>query len=336
MMGPTGASRILQIHPTLRCNLRCLHCYSSSGPEERTELPVDLLGDAIAAARTEGYTVVSVSGGEPLMYKPLAELLDHAHACGALTTVTTNGMLLTKRHLGELAGRLDLLAISLDGPPASHNRMRSSEHAFSQMESRLEDLRASGIPFGFIFTLTQRNVHELDWVARFAAEQGARLLQIHPLEEVGRARRLLAGDRPDELESAYAFLEAARLRELYAERLTVQLDLVHGDLLRAAPERAYADDVDSDAPLAELVSPLVIEASGLVVPLQFGFAPAYALGNLRVAPLGELAAQWRRERLPAFSRVCRSAFEAITAPADLPFANWYEVVGDRAEQPLPV
>jgi Fe-coproporphyrin III synthase len=335
-MGPTGASRILQIHPTLRCNLRCVHCYSSSGPEERTELPVGLLAEAVGAARTEGYTVVSVSGGEPLMYRPLAELLERAHEYGALTTVTTNGMLLTKRHLSELTGRLDLLAISLDGPPESHNRMRASPHAFSRMESRLPDLRASGIPFGFIFTLTQRNVHELDWVARFAVEQGARLLQIHPLEEVGRARRLLAGDRPDELESAYAFLEAARLRELYAEKLTVQLDLVHGDLLRQAPERAYADDVDPDAPLAELVSPLVIEASGMVVPLEFGFARAFALGNLLDAPLGELAARWRRERLTEFSRVCRSAFDAITAPAELPFANWYEVVAARADEPVPV
>ena len=334
-MGPTGASRILQIHPTLRCNLRCLHCYSSSGPEERTELPVGLLADAIAAARTEGYTVVSVSGGEPLMYKPLAELLDAAHECGALTTVTTNGMLLTRRHLDELVGRLDLLAISLDGPPESHNRMRASEHAFAEMESRLDDVRSSRIPFGFIFTLTQRNVHELDWVAQFAVEQGARLLQIHPLEEVGRARRLLAGDRPDELESAYAFLEAARLRERYAEQLTVQLDLVNGDLLRRAPERSYADDVDRAAPLAELVSPLVIEASGLVVPLEFGFSRAYALGNLRHAQLGELAERWRGERLPAFLRVCRSAFDQITTPAELPFANWYEVVADRAQLRVP-
>jgi Fe-coproporphyrin III synthase len=334
-MGPTGNSRILQIHPTLRCNLRCLHCYSLSGPDERTELPVGLLGDAVEAACTEGYTVVSVSGGEPLMYRPLAELLERAHKCGALTTVTTNGMLLTKRRLAELAGRLDLLAISLDGPPESHNRMRASEHAFAQLESRLEGLRASGIPFGFIFTLTQRNVHELDWVARFAVEQGARLLQIHPLEEVGRARKLLAGDRPDELESAYAFLEAVRLRELYAGRLTVQLDLVHGGLLREAPERAYADDVDADALLAELVSPLVIEASGVVVPLEFGFARAFALGNLREAPLPELAGRWRCERLPAFARVCRETFDALTMPAELPFANWYEVVADKAQRLAP-
>jgi Fe-coproporphyrin III synthase len=331
-LGPTGAARILQVHPTLRCNLRCLHCYSSSGPDRRVELPVELLGDAIATACREGYTVVSVSGGEPLMYRPLAELLERAHACGALTTVTTNGMLLTERRLAELRGRADLIAISVDGPPESHNRMRASPHAFPQMESRLDGLRASGIPFGFIFTLTQRNVHELDWVAAFAAEQGARLLQVHPLEEVGRARRRLTGERPDALESAYAFIEVARLRTLYRDSLTVQLDLVHGDALRTEPARAYADGFDPAAPLAELVSPLVIEANGLVVPLQYGFASAFALGNLYDRPLEELAPEWRARCLPAFSQVCRQAFDDATAPADLPIANWYEVVAGRAEE----
>ncbi len=334
-MGPTGASRILQIHPTLRCNLRCLHCYSSSGPEQRGELGADLLCDAIVGARAEGYTVVSISGGEPLMYRPLAQLLVQAHACGMLTTVTTNGMLLTQRQLTELSGLLDLLAISLDGPPESHNRMRASPQAFGKMLSRLDGLRDSGIPFGFIFTLTQRNVHELDWVASFAADQGARLLQIHPLEEVGRAQTLLAGERPDALESSFAFLEATRIRELYDDRLVVQLDLVHGDLLRAQPERGYADSTRDASNLSDLVSPLVIEANGMVVPLQYGFAPAFALGSLFDASLGELAARWRREHATEFHQLCRQAFEDVTAPTDLPFANWYEVVAELANPAVP-
>jgi MoaA/NifB/PqqE/SkfB family radical SAM enzyme len=320
----------LQVHPTLRCNLSCLHCYSSSGPELRVQLPIELVTSAISAAADEGYTVVSVSGGEPLMYKPLAALLDGAHTSGALTTVTTNGMLLTRRRLDELAERVDLLAISLDGPPESHDRMRGSPHAFRQMHSRLAGLRESGIPFGFIFTLTQRNVHELDWVARFAVDEGARLLQVHPLEEVGRARRLLVGDTPDALESAYAFIEVARLRAAYEGMLTVQLDLVHGASLSRDPARVYAAGYDADAPLSELVSPLVIEASGLVVPLQYGFSRPLALGSLHKASLGELARRWRETKLEAFSAACSRAFSSATAPTDLPFANWYELVANEA------
>src|ERR1700732_2069259 len=182
-MACTRGSRILQIHPTRRCNLRCLHCYSSSGPEERGELPVALLADALTDAAAEGYTVASFSGGEPLLYRPLRELLDHAHGRGMATTVTSNGML-------------------LDGTPASHDRMRADPRAFATMASRLGRLRDSGIPFGFIFTLTQHNLHELEWVAGFAVEQGARLLQIHPLEAAGRATEELAESFPDAVEGS--------------------------------------------------------------------------------------------------------------------------------------
>jgi MoaA/NifB/PqqE/SkfB family radical SAM enzyme len=189
------------VHPTRRCNLRCLHCYSDSGPEQRGGLDSPRLCEALEDAAAEGFTVAGFSGGEPLLYEPLETMLDHARSCGLITTVTSNGMLLTERRLDSLAGRIDLLAISLDGVPESHNQMRAHPRAFETMAKRLKALRRSGIPFGFIFTLTQHNVNELDWVAGFAKEQGAGLLQIHPLEDAGRARTRLRGGRPDEVES---------------------------------------------------------------------------------------------------------------------------------------
>ena len=105
-----------------------------------------------------------------------------------------------------LEGVTDLLAISLDGVPDSHNRMRNAPHAFAHMKANLDGVRKTGIPFGFIFTLTLSNLHELPWVTRFAVEQGAALLQIHPLEEVGRGRTALAGMRSDDVEAAFAYL----------------------------------------------------------------------------------------------------------------------------------
>src|SRR6266567_880068 len=113
-MAPTGDSyRVLQIHPTRRCNLCCLHCYSASGPQERDTLSIALLRGAVEDAAKEGYTIAGISGGEPLLYGSLPELLEHAHQCGMITTVTSNGMLLDERRLARLQGRADLLAISL-------------------------------------------------------------------------------------------------------------------------------------------------------------------------------------------------------------------------------
>src|SRR5262249_16081726 len=173
------------------------------------------------------------AGGRTTMDEPLGELRGYARRLGMLTTVTSNGMLLDGRRLAALRGGLDLLAISLDGVPASHNRLRAHGRAFEVMEARLDEVRASGIPFGFIFTLTQYNLHELPWVAEFVLRQGARLLQIHPLEEAGRAAHQLAGARPDGIEMSFAVLAAADLRARFGDQLYVQLDVVDGELLRA-------------------------------------------------------------------------------------------------------
>jgi Fe-coproporphyrin III synthase len=72
------APKVLQLHPTRRCNLRCLHCYSSSAPTENSALDATLLLGAIADASAHGYNTVSISGGEPLLYPGLSSLLREA------------------------------------------------------------------------------------------------------------------------------------------------------------------------------------------------------------------------------------------------------------------
>src|SRR3569832_325830 len=90
-MGPPGQTRVVQIHPTRRCNLRCLHCYSSSSPDERAMLDHTLLCNALSDAAAAGYNWASISGGEPLMYPQLATLLRHARSAGMQTALSTNG-----------------------------------------------------------------------------------------------------------------------------------------------------------------------------------------------------------------------------------------------------
>jgi MoaA/NifB/PqqE/SkfB family radical SAM enzyme len=264
------------------------------------------------------------------MFSDLGRLLRHAKTLGMRTTVTSNGMTLNGSRLRMLNGCTDVLAISLDGFPESHNRMRASDQAFERMLANLDGVRASGIDFGFIFTLTRQNVNEIDWVARFTVEQGAKLLQIHPLEQVGRAADVLAGCQPDEIESSYAYIEAERIRRRYGTRLFVQLDLFHRDLMIRHPERFYGSQDSRTSKLAEFITPLVVEADGYVVPLGYGFARAYALGNLRKQSLCDLAKQWLATGRAKFQELCRKVYSEACTPSDLPFLNWYELIGLRA------
>jgi Fe-coproporphyrin III synthase len=344
MQGPTGSDiRVVQVHPSLRCNLRCLHCYSESSPQEARELSLALLKDAISDTRLEGYNVLGVSGGEPLLYSSLVELLAHARSLGMITSLTSNGMLLSQQRIAELRDVVNLIAISLDGIAESHNRMRGAPRAFEIMLRCLEPLRNAGIPFGFIFTLTLYNLDELEFVAQFAAEQSAALLQVHPLEEVGRAKAQLHNRAPDDLELAYAFLEVARLQQLYADRLQIQFDVVDRTVVRQAPERIFAHaplavDQAAQQPLSELVSPLIIENSGHVVPIQYGFSHAYAIGDLKQGRLRQHAADWKASRYPDFSRLCRSVFDDLmqSSREETPFTNWYGWITQSSHTPAPL
>jgi MoaA/NifB/PqqE/SkfB family radical SAM enzyme len=325
-------SKVLQIHPTRQCNLRCQHCYSNSSPDIKASLPISLLLDTVTDAAAIGYNVISISGGEPLLYPALGELLQHAHSQNCLTTITTNGMLLSQPNLEKLQGNVDLIAISLDGLPASHNHNRGANNAFEMMQSRLAGLRQSGIPFGFIFTLTQYNLTELEWVAQFAYEQGAKLLQIHPLELAGRAVEHLPGEDPDSLEMSIAYLEAARLQQCFGTEMFIQVDLVSQSALNAN-SAIFKTNLDSkDIQLSDVLSPLVLETSGMVVPLQYGLSHQFAIGNIYEARLASLADAWLKHRLSQFQNLCAKALESISTQTDTKVLNLYDLIGQAAQQ----
>jgi Fe-coproporphyrin III synthase len=294
-----------------------------------------LLSQAIADAAREGYDVVSFSGGEPLVYKPLNKLLREARERQLISAVTSNGLLLNASRLEMLRDTLDLLALSLDGIPESHNRLRASPRAFADLLSKLPLVRNADLAFGFIFTLTEHNVDELEWVAAFARDQGASLLQIHPLEQAGRATEQLSGATPDSTELVFGYLETLRLQALFGEHCPIHLDICDRETFLRSPTSVFAGAEPEDAarlPLSALVSPLIVEADGTVVPLCFGFPRAFSIGSLYEAPLRDLAIRWRRESYDAFRGVCQMVFESVSRQGDLEFFNWYEMVRAAANK----
>lgn len=284
---------------------------------------LEILRRTVADACSLGYDVLAVSGGEPLLFPGLLPLLTHAHEMGMRTAVTTNGLLLTERRLSELVGLVDVLAISLDGRPETHEWMRGDRRAFDQMSSRLPAVRDSGIPFAFITTLTMHNVHELEFVFQLAAEFDASLVQVHPFEADGAGTNLQASV-PDSTELGFAFFEATRLSVVHD--IPVQIDLVTQKDLLSAPERFLITPRGPRASLGSWLTPLVLETDGTVVPLSYGFGREYALGNVQVAPLLVLAERWDSKPL---RRRAASLYEELVRE-DVKFSNWYEQMMRRS------
>jgi MoaA/NifB/PqqE/SkfB family radical SAM enzyme len=300
----------------------------------RLELDVAAICQVVSDAAAMGYQVISVSGGEPLMYAGLDEVLAHAKSLDLRTTVTTNGFFNGLRRLKSLSGLIDVLAISLDGPPEFHNEIRGSARAFERLESGLPNVRQAGIPFGFIHTLTQRNWEHLLWVAEFAAANGASLLQIHPLELAGRAAHEMAGDAPESDLLSKAYVMAFALASEYGDTMRVQLDLLYRDHLREEPELIYAGELqdrpDQVSP-AQSIGLLVLEPDGTVVPVAFGFSRRFRLCNVNEQTLAACWGSYLVDGYPAFRSLCRQVWDELSSPNAALLTNWHEVIVARSQ-----
>ena len=326
----------LQIHPSRHCNLTCKHCYSDSSPSSRQALAVETVRAVIADAADMGYQVLSVSGGEPFMYPGLGELLAYAKSRGLRTTVTTNGYFLKRRWLDPLKGLIDTLAVSLDGPPDLHNEMRGSPIAFERLSVGLNTLGALQIPFGIIHTVTLRNWQHLPWVAEFAHSSGAKLLQLHPLELSGRAHAEMDADSPDQDVLSRVYLLSFVLASQYLNLLSIQCDLLHRQYVEANPELIYSAEnrpEDQEQAPAKLLSLLILEPDGALVPVSYGFGRAYQICNVEQQRLAAAWPHFVKSGYPEFRLLCRRLFDDIVQGNIHQLFNWYEKIVERSQQP---
>ena len=315
--GGSAGVPIFQVHPSLRCNLSCAHCYSDSSPKQRDQLDADLIAGAIGDAAEVGFGILSVSGGEPLLYPHLRTLLEAGRAAGMRTQLVTNGWFLPTRRYLDVADLIDVLAISVDGPAARHNRMRGSGRAFAELESGLNFIRERAVPFGIIHTVGPDNWHELFEVAAFAAAAGAALFQIHMLEAAGRAADTVIDDGTAER----VVVLGALLKAQYAGRMHVHADLQHSSLIG----QLCAGDVP-----AEALSIMVLEADGTIVPLTYGFDRRYAIGNIRQQRLRD---SWRPYLAGDFQRFLELrgvVHHRLTAGGQRAIFNWHESMAAAA------
>jgi Fe-coproporphyrin III synthase len=128
---------LLNIH-TL-CNCRCVMCDIWKRTEGR-EFPVADLERHRASMIALGVRNVVLSGGEPLFHRDLSSLCDFFHELGIRITLLTTGLLLHKRAT-LVAGNVDEIILSIDGPPDVHNAIRQIPRAFETIARGVQAIR---------------------------------------------------------------------------------------------------------------------------------------------------------------------------------------------------
>ena len=104
---------LAHIIPIRRCNLACKYC--NEFDDFSKPIPLETMKRRIDDLARLGTSVVTLSGGEPLLHPELDEIIAHMRKCSIIAGMITNGYLLTEDRIKGLnrAG-LDHLQISID------------------------------------------------------------------------------------------------------------------------------------------------------------------------------------------------------------------------------
>ncbi len=173
---------------TDRCNFRCVYCQLPI--MNRDEMDTADWLRAIDELREAGMMRVSLMGGEPLIRKDIGTIIDHLRARGVNVAMNTNGWLVPDR-IEEVA-KLDLMCVTLDGPPEVHDVQRH-KGSHDKVLRAIDAAQARGVKVVTMTVMTARGIHHADYVLEVAKEKGIRsFFQLEhdaegdPDKEIGR------------------------------------------------------------------------------------------------------------------------------------------------------
>jgi len=310
---------------TNRCNLRCAHCLSASGPEAATDTDLTFaeactLVDQLAAARV---FQIHFGGGEPFLYPRFMDLLRHAQSRGlCCLCISTNGSLLTPERIAELDALGGIyLQISLDGATESACDAVRGVGAWRKANAALERLAGTGIVRTVNFVYTRGNAGQLDAMLALARRHGA-ALRVTRLKPSGRGAQTYGELRPTQQQLAALHEWLAAHRDVLTGDTFFHLNAFGGQPLGGFQSCGAAR-------MTCLIVP-----NGDVYPCAFTQSEFFRAGNLRETPFADIwagssvfNAVFRQEQAGACGTCsafegcgggCPAVKHALTGRLDLP------------------
>ena len=143
-----GAPLWAMIGLTYRCQCRCVHCgMGEYGRRVGEELSIRELFSVIDQIAAMGAVKIVFFGGEPLCRDDTASVIEYAASMGLITSLDTNGALLTRAMALSLkAAGLKSVQVSLDSAdPARHEELRGRSGLFEEARRAIESSLEAGL-----------------------------------------------------------------------------------------------------------------------------------------------------------------------------------------------
>jgi len=149
---------LVMISVTTNCNLSCGYCYAAT-QTAAGDMPREMFEDLICQAKKLGSFFFLLTGGEPLLYPSLLDILerhpDSVFFAFSNATVLTSGI---ARRIARMGNLILLLGMDGDRDETDGNR---GQGVYDSLQRGAGLLRGDGALFGFSVTVTSRNFRQL-------------------------------------------------------------------------------------------------------------------------------------------------------------------------------
>ncbi len=162
---------------TQDCNHTCDHCYNCwknpvDYPEGRLATPETLAMYGKVLDET-GATLVSLTGGEPMLREDIHEIVAYLNDRGVAVNLITNGSLLGEETIERLAGKISIFELPLlSSDRAIHDAMSGRVGAFDDSTLAMATLKAKRERVVGVFVATKKNLSTWRRTAELAFAMG--------------------------------------------------------------------------------------------------------------------------------------------------------------------
>jgi radical SAM protein with 4Fe4S-binding SPASM domain len=188
--GAGNAPRIISWNITLRCPLKCAHCYVDAGDKEAEGvLSTEEAFGVIDQICETGKPIIVLSGGEPLLREDIFAIARYGTGQGLRMVMGTSGYLLDKAMAKKCkeAG-IRAVAISIDSAdPSVHDAFRGTEGVWEQAVEAVRFCRDEGIGVQINMSVMQPAMRDVREVIEVGTALGVRDYQLFFPVPTGRA-----------------------------------------------------------------------------------------------------------------------------------------------------
>jgi radical SAM protein with 4Fe4S-binding SPASM domain len=161
------------IHPTFKCNLKCIYCYNAKERKEQgdSELTTDEWFSIMDQVKDLGGEQIVFTGGEPLLRKDIFELGKFANSIGLTCSLLTNAMLISEKNIKDVTATFVSVRLSLDSHIEAHNDFHRGKGTYQRTMNAIKLLHEQKHPWSITAVVTKHNVDDIPGLYKFLLEE---------------------------------------------------------------------------------------------------------------------------------------------------------------------